>query len=54
MELWKYKTPAATEFFFDRMHLAEFNIGMLKYDWGDPRLADFADNLDLFHDIGAE
>ncbi|MEJ6392261.1 DUF3291 domain-containing protein [Gymnodinialimonas sp. 2305UL16-5] len=28
------------------MHLAEFNIGILKYDWDDPRVADFADNLD--------
>ncbi len=28
------------------MPLAEFNIGVLKYDWDDPRVADFADNLD--------
>jgi len=28
------------------MHLAEFNIGTLRYDWDDPRAADFADNLD--------
>lgn len=27
------------------MHLAEFNIGTLRYDWDDPRVADFADNL---------
>ncbi len=27
-------------------HLAEFNIGELKYDWDDPRVADFRDNLD--------
>ena len=26
-------------------HLAEFNIGTLRYDWDDPRLKDFADNL---------
>ena len=25
-------------------HLAEFNIGVLRYDWDDPRVADFADN----------
>ena len=29
-----------------RMQLAEFNIGILKYDWDDPRAADFVDNLD--------
>ena len=28
------------------MHLAEFNIGVLKYDWDDPRVADFQNNLD--------
>ncbi len=33
------------------MHLAEFNIGTLKYDWDDPRVADFADNLDLVNGI---
>jgi hypothetical protein len=27
-------------------HLAEFNIGVLKHDWDDPRVADFADNID--------
>ena len=26
-------------------HLAEFNIGVLRYDWEDPRVADFRDNL---------
>ena len=26
--------------------LAEFNIGVLRYDWDDPRVADFADNLE--------
>ena len=25
-------------------HLAEFNCGVLRYDWDDPRVADFADN----------
>lgn len=29
-----------------RKHLAEFNIGILKYDWDDPRVADFQNNLD--------
>lgn len=33
------------------MHLAEFNIGTLRYDWDDPRVADFADNLDRVYDI---
>jgi len=28
------------------MQLAEFNIGILKYDWEDTRVADFRDNLD--------
>ena len=32
-------------------HLAEFNIGVLKYDWDDPRVADFADNLDRVNGI---
>ncbi|MEC9343809.1 MAG: DUF3291 domain-containing protein [Pseudomonadota bacterium] len=27
-------------------HLAEFNFGVLRHDWDDPRVADFADNLD--------
>jgi hypothetical protein len=27
------------------MHLAELNIGRLKYEIGDPRIADFVDNL---------
>jgi hypothetical protein len=27
------------------MHLAEINIGRLKYEIGDPRIADFVDNL---------
>lgn len=33
------------------MHLAEFNIGTLKYDWDDPRIADFADNLDRVYAV---
>ncbi|MEO0668590.1 MAG: DUF3291 domain-containing protein [Pseudomonadota bacterium] len=33
------------------MPLAEFNIGILKYDWDDPRVADFAGNLDRVYDI---
>lgn len=28
------------------MHLAEFNIGVLKHDWDDPRVADFQNNLE--------
>jgi len=32
-------------------HLAEFNLGVLKYDWDDPRVADFANNLTLVNDI---
>nr|WP_167647949.1 DUF3291 domain-containing protein [Mameliella alba] len=27
-------------------HLAEFNIGILRHDWEDPRIAEFRDNLD--------
>lgn len=33
------------------MPLAEFNIGTLKYDWDDPRIADFANNLERVYDI---
>ena len=33
------------------MPLAEFNIGTLKYDWDDPRVADFQNNLDRVYDI---
>ena len=36
------------------MHLAEFNFGTLRYDWDDPRVADFADNLDLVNGIAAQ
>lgn len=34
-----------------RRNLAEFNIGTLKYDWDDPRVADFANGLDLVNGI---
>lgn len=34
-------------------HLAEFNIGTLRYDWDDPRVADFADNIDRVNSIAA-
>lgn len=33
------------------MHLAEFNIGTLKYDWEDPRVADFLNNLDRIYGV---
>ncbi len=32
-------------------HLAEFNIGTLKYDWEDPRVSDFLNNLDRVYAI---
>ncbi len=32
-------------------HLAEFNLGVLKHDWDDPRVADFADNIDRVNAI---
>lgn len=32
-------------------HLAEFNIGTLRYDWDDPRVADFAGGLDRVNAI---
>ena len=35
------------------MQLAEFNIGILKYDWEDPRVADFRDNLDAVFALAA-
>lgn len=35
----------------DGHHLAEFNLGELKYDWEDPRVADFRDNLDRVNGI---
>ena len=33
------------------MHLAELNIARLKYPFDDPRVAEFADNLDLINGI---
>lgn len=33
------------------MHLAQLNIARLKYDFEDPRVADFAANLDLVNGI---
>ena len=33
------------------MHLAELNIARLKYPFDDPRVAEFADNLDLVNGI---
>lgn len=33
-------------------YLAEFNIGVLKHDWDDPRVADFANNLDRVAGVG--
>lgn len=33
------------------MHLAEFNIGVLRYDWDDPRVADFQNNLERVYAI---
>ncbi len=34
--------------------LAEFNFGTLKYDWDDPRVADFQNNLDLVNGLAAK
>lgn len=31
--------------------LASFNIGVLRYDWDDPRVADFAENIDRVNNI---
>ena len=36
-----------------KVHLAEFNIGILRYDWDDPRIADFASALDHVNSIAA-
>ena len=33
------------------MHLAQLNIARLKYDFEDPRVADFANNLELVNGI---
>lgn len=35
------------------MHLAEFNIGILRHDWDDPRIAEFANGLDLVNGLAA-
>lgn len=32
-------------------HLAEFNLGVLKHDWDDPRVKGFVDGLDLVNGI---
>ena len=32
-------------------HLAEFNLGVLKYDWDDPRVQGFVDGLDLVNGV---
>ncbi len=34
-----------------RHHLAEFNLGILRHDWDDPRVKDFVDGLDLVNGI---
>ena len=34
-------------------HLAEFNWGILRYDWGDPRIAEFETNLDRVNAVAA-
>ena len=34
-------------------HLAEFNFGVLKHDWDDPRVADFSNNLDMVNGVAA-
>ncbi|MEO0622729.1 MAG: DUF3291 domain-containing protein [Pseudomonadota bacterium] len=34
-------------------HLAEFNIGVLRHDWEDPRVADFLNGLALVNGVAA-
>ncbi len=34
-----------------RLHLAEFNFGLLRQDWDAPEMADFANALDLVNGI---
>jgi len=34
-------------------HIAQMNWGRLLYDWEDPRVAEFVDNLDLVNGIAA-
>ena len=38
----------------DDFHIAEFNFGTLKYDWDDPRVTDFQNNLDLVNCLAAK
>lgn len=33
------------------MHLAEFNLGILRYDWDDPRVQDFVNGLDMVNGV---
>ena len=37
-----------------KVYLAEFNIGVLRHDWDDPRIADFVNALDLVNRIAAQ
>ena len=32
-------------------HIAELNLGVLRYDWDDPRVKDFVDGLDLVNGV---
>ena len=32
-------------------HIAEFNLGILRHDWDDPRIKDFVDGLDLVNGV---
>jgi len=34
-------------------HLAEFNRGVLRHDWDDPRVAEFVNNLDMVNGVAA-
>lgn len=34
-------------------HLAEFNLGILRHDWDDPRVQGFVDGLDLVNGVAA-
>ncbi|MEM9434538.1 MAG: DUF3291 domain-containing protein [Pseudomonadota bacterium] len=36
----------------DGYHLAELNIGLLRHDIGDPRVAEFIDNIDRINALG--
>ncbi|MGC1495157.1 MAG: DUF3291 domain-containing protein [Sulfitobacter sp.] len=35
----------------DGHHLAELNLGVLKYDWDDPRVKGFVDGIDLVNNV---